>query len=78
MECVEEMPVPPHLQTLFEKATAKWSKPKWRAISWHIPLDFADEDCRELEKLKRRGVIQPLTSPWAAPLVIVWKHCGAL
>ena len=33
MECVEEMPVPPHLQTLFEKATAKWSKTKWRAIS---------------------------------------------
>ena len=26
MECVEEVPVPPHLQTLFEKATAKQSK----------------------------------------------------
>ena len=34
MQCVEEMPVPPHLQTLFEKATTKWSKTKWRAINW--------------------------------------------
>ena len=42
------------------------------------PLAFADEDCRELEKLKGRGVIQPSTSLWAAPLVMVWKCCGAL
>ena len=26
MEGVEEVPVPPHLQTLFEKAAAKWGK----------------------------------------------------
>ena len=26
MECGKEMPVPPHLQTLFERATAKWNK----------------------------------------------------
>ena len=26
MECMEEMPVPPHLQSLFEAATAKCSK----------------------------------------------------
>ena len=114
MECVEEVPVPPHLQTLFEGATAKQSKAEQRAISqllnsfhdvfsrdefdlgkthlvehhietgeaapvklppWHIPLVFAYEDHRELEKLKRRGVIQPLTSPWAAPLVMVQKCC---
>ena len=31
----------------------------------------------ELEKLKKRGVIQPSTSPWAAPLVMVQKQCGA-
>ena len=43
----------------------------------HIPLAFADGDCKELEKLKRRGVIQPSTSPWAAPLVMVQKWCGA-
>ena len=82
MECVEELPVPPHLQTLFEEATAKKNKAEQRAISkllnsfhdkthlvehhietgdaapvklppWHIPLTFADEDCKELEKLKR-------------------------
>ena len=33
MECVEELPVPPHLQTLFEKATAKWNKAEQMAIS---------------------------------------------
>ena len=117
MECMEELPVPPHLQTLFEKATAKQSKTEERVInqllnSFHnvfsrdefdlgkthlvehhietgdaapvmlppqcIPLAFVDEDCKELEKLKRRGVIQPSTSPWAAPLVMVQKCCGAL
>ena len=116
MGCVEEVPVPPHLKTLFEKATAKWSKAEQRAISWllhsfhdvfcrdefdlgkthlvehhietgeaapvklptwHITLAFANEHHRELEKLKGRGVIQPSTSPWAAPLVMVWKCCGA-
>ena len=43
---------------------------------WCIPLAFADEDHKELEKLKRRGVIQPSTLPWAAPLVMVQKCCG--
>ena len=33
MGCVEEVPVPPHLQTLFEKATAKQSKAEQRVIS---------------------------------------------
>ena len=116
MEHMEELPVPPHLQTLFEKATAKQSKAQQRTINqllnsfhdvfsrdefdlgkthlvehhietgdvapvklppWCIPWTFADEDCKELEKLKRRGVIQPSTSPWAAPLVMVQKCCGA-
>ena len=115
MECVEELPVPPYLQTLFEKAAVKQNKAEQRAISrllnsFHdvfsrdefdlskmhlvehhietgdavpvklpprcIPLAFGDEDCRELEKLKRRGVIKPSTSPWAAPLVMVRIHCG--
>ena len=31
-ECTEEMPVPPHLQPLFEKAAAKWSKAECKAI----------------------------------------------
>ena len=116
MECVEELPVPPHLQTLFEKVTAKQNRAEQRAISQllnsfhdvfsrdefdlgkthlvehhietgdaalvklppqHIPLVFADEDCKELEKLNKRGVIQPSTSLWAAPFVMVQKCCGA-
>ena len=32
---------------------------------------FADEDRQQLEKLKSKKVIQPSTSPWAAPLVLV-------
>ena len=43
-----------------------------------IPLAFADEDCKELEKLKKREVIQPSTLPWATPLVMVWKCCRAM
>ena len=101
----KRMPVPPHLQSLFEAATVKHSKAEQKAINQllnsfqdvfskneyglgkahlvdhhietgdaapvkypprHIPLAFADEDCKELEKLKKRGVIQPSTSPWAA------------
>ena len=116
IECTEEMSVPPHLQSLFEVATAKHSKAEQKAINQllhsfqdvfskdefdlgkthleehHIetgdaapvklpprciPLAFVDEDHRELEKLKNRGVIQPSTSPWAAPLVMVQKWCGA-
>ena len=33
MEHMEGLPVPPHLQTLFEKAMAKWSKAEQRAIN---------------------------------------------
>ena len=33
MEFTEEMPVPPHLQSLFEKATAKRSKAEQKAIN---------------------------------------------
>ena len=43
----------------------------------HIPLTFIDEDWKELEKLKRWGVIQSSMLPWVAPLAMVWKHCGA-
>ena len=116
MESTEEMPVPRHLQSLFEAATAKHSKVEQKVINQllnsfqdlfskdefdlgkthlvehHIEtgdtapvklpprcisLAFVDEDCKELEKLKKRGVIQPSTSPWAVPLVMVWKWRGA-
>ena len=32
-ECTEEMPVPPHVQSLFEAATAKHSKAELKAIN---------------------------------------------
>ena len=33
MECTEEMPVPPHIQSLSEAATAMHSKAEWKAIN---------------------------------------------
>ena len=42
-----------------------------------IPLALADKDQKELEKLKKQGAIQPSTSTWAVPLVIVWKKGGS-
>ena len=102
MGCKEEEPVPPQLQSLFEKATAKRSKAEQKSINQllnsfqdvfskdefdlgkiqlveHkietgnpapvklppkcIPLAFADEDWKELDKLKKREVIQPSMSP---------------
>ena len=55
-----------------------WNAAPVKLPPQRIPLAFANEDHRELEKLKRRGVIQPSKSLWAAPLVMVWKCCGAL
>ena len=42
-----------------------------------VPLAFAGEDKKEFDKLMKRGVIQPSTSPWAAPVVLVRKPDGS-
>ena len=41
-----------------------------------MPLAFAGEDRKAIEKFTKQGGIQPSTSPWASPLVMVRKKTG--
>ena len=41
-----------------------------------MPLAFAGEDHRAIEKFTKQRVIRPSTSPWASPLVMVRKKSG--
>ena len=41
-----------------------------------MPLAFAREDHRAIEKFTKQGVIRPSTSPWASPLFMVRKKSG--
>ena len=67
MECGEELSVPPYLQTLFERATAKWNKAEHRAIS-QLLNSFHDVFSRDefdlgkahLVELTLRQRMQPL------------------
>ena len=38
-----------------------------------VPIAFAGEECKALEKLHAQGVICPSTSPWSSSTVLVWK-----
>lgn len=41
-----------------------------------VPMAFADEDKKAVEKLLQQGSVRPSTSPWAAPMVFVRKKNG--
>ena len=41
-----------------------------------MPLAFAKEDHKAIEKFTKQGGLQPSTSPWASPLVMVRKKTG--
>ena len=41
-----------------------------------MPLAFAGEDHKAIEKFTKQGGIRPSTSPWASPLVMVRKKTG--
>lgn len=44
-----------------------------------LPLAFAGEELKTLEKLQRQGVIRPSkASPWASPIVMVRKKDGSV
>ena len=43
-----------------------------------VPMAFANEDVKSLEKLQRQGVIRPSNSPWASPIVLVRKKDGSV
>ena len=42
------------------------------------PLAFEGEDKAAIEKLQQQGSIQPSTSPWASPIVLVRKKDGSV
>jgi len=41
-----------------------------------VPLAYADEDKKTVQKLLEQGSIRPSTSPWASPMVFVRKKNG--
>lgn len=43
-----------------------------------VPIAYADEERKAIEDLMQKGVIQKSTSPWASPIVLVKKKCGAI
>ena len=52
------------------------AKPIKQPPRW-LPMAFADEDRKALEKLQTQGVIRPSTSPWALPILLVKKKDGS-
>ena len=43
-----------------------------------VPLAFADEEKKAIDKLVKQGVIRPSSSPWASPLCLVRKKDGSV
>ena len=41
--------------------------------AWRLPLGKRKTDQEEVKSMLKRGVIQPPTSPWASPVVLVTK-----
>ena len=41
-----------------------------------VPIAFAGEEHKALEKLHAQGVISSSTCPWSSPTVLVWKKSG--
>ena len=43
-----------------------------------LPWVQRDEAAKAIEAMEKQGLIEPSTSPWASPIVIVWKKDGSL
>lgn len=43
-----------------------------------VPFSMTKEVDEEIEKMLMKGVIEPSNNPWASPVVLVKKKCGAL
>ena len=50
--------------------------PSKRVPARRMPLAVHGEVARQLRVLQEAGVIQPSTSPWSSPVVMVWKKDG--
>ena len=44
----------------------------------HVPLAFADEECKVIEKMEKQGNIHKSHSPWSSPLCLVKKKDGKM
>ena len=68
MECTKEMPVPPHLQSLSEAATAKHSKAEQKAIN-QLLNSFHDVFSKVEFDLGKTHVVEHHIETWdAAPM----------
>ena len=47
-----------------------------RQAAWRIPFAVQPEVNKHLKSLLTHGIIQPSNSPWASPIVVVWKKDG--
>ena len=47
-----------------------------RNVSYRIPQRRKEEVNKEIDKMLEMGIIRPSTSPWVAPVVIVFKPDG--
>ena len=87
MECTEEMPVPPHLQSLFEAAIDKHSTAEWKAI-YQLLNSFQDVFSKDefnlgkthlMEHHIETGDAAPVElQPRCIPLAFADKDCKGL
>ena len=74
MECTEQMPVPPHLQSLSEAATAKHSKAEQKAIN-HLLNRFHDVFSKDEFNLVKTHVVEHhIETGDAAPVKLPPRH----
>ena len=73
MEFTEEMPVPPHLQSLFEAATTKCSKAEWKAIN-QLLNSFWDMISKDEFDLGKTHLVEHLIETgYAAPVKLLLR-----
>ena len=53
------------------------SRPKKQAAR-RMPFAVRNDVALHLQKMLEQKVIQPSSSPWASPVVLVWKKNGSL
>jgi len=49
-----------------------------RQLPWRVPFVVRSEIARQLKEMQENRVIQVSKSPWASPIVLVWKKDGIM